>query len=145
MLEQSTIPDMIERVRLAVEAWNRGDLDGTLRDFDPDAVWEGVPLGLSFEGVAAIGSFLEDWRSAYDEYEIQPQELRDLGNDVALACVRQTVLPAGSTGDTRLVEDWAFVFAWKGGRVVWAMATQDVDEARSAGQRLADAGGQRGG
>jgi uncharacterized protein (TIGR02246 family) len=141
MPEESTTPDLVERTRLAFAAWNRGDLDETLNDFAPDAVWEAVPLGLTFDGIAAIRSFLEDWRSTYDEYEIQPHEIRDVSNDVVLTVVRQMVLPAGSTGPTRIAEDWAFVFAWRGGRVVRAVAQQNIDEARAAAQRLAEARG----
>jgi ketosteroid isomerase-like protein len=141
MPEESTTPDRVERTRLAFAAWNRGDLDETLKDFAPDAVWEAVPLGLTFDGIAAIRSFLEDWRSTYDEYEIQPHEIRDVSNDVVLTVVRQMVLPAGSTGPTRIAEDWAFVFAWRGGRVVRAVAQQNIDEARAAAQRLAEARG----
>jgi ketosteroid isomerase-like protein len=141
MPEESTTPDRVERTRLAFAAWNRGDLDETLKDFAPDAVWEAVPLGLTFDGIAAIRSFLRDWRSTYDEYEIQPHEIRDVSNDVVLTVVRQMVLPAGSTGPTRIAEDWAFVFAWSGGRVVRAVAQQNIDEARAAAERLADAPG----
>jgi uncharacterized protein (TIGR02246 family) len=141
MPREHTTPDMVERIRLALEGWNRGDLDATLKDFAADAIWEAVPLGETFEGKAAIRSFLEDWRSTYDEYEIRPREIRDLGNDVALVIVHQMVLPAGSAGDTRLAEDWAFAFVWRCGTVVRAAARQDLDEARAAAERLAESNG----
>ena len=69
-----------------------------LKLFADDAVWEGVPLGLRFSGVREIRSFLTDWIASYEQYEIQPHEVLDLGGGVVLALVQQQVVrPAGST------------------------------------------------
>ena len=138
MSEESTPPDLVELTRLAFEAWNRVDLDGTLKDFAPDAAWDAVPLGQSFQGAAAIRSFLADWRSTYEEYEIEPQEICDLGNGVVLAVVSQITRPVGSTTRTRMREAWAFVFVWIGGTVVRAAAHSDIVDSRAAAERLAD-------
>ena len=138
MLEESTNPDLVELTRLAFEAWNRVDLDGTLKDFAPDAAWDAVPLGQSFQGAAAIRSFLADWRSTYEEYEIEPQEIRDLGNGVVLAVVSQITRPVGSTTRTRMREAWAFVFVWINGTVVRAAANSDIVDSRAAAERLAE-------
>ena len=138
MSQESTTPDLVERTRLAFEAWNRVDLDGTLKDFAPDAAWDAVPLGLSFEGAAAIRSFLADWRSTYEEYEIEPQEIRHLGNGVVLAVVSQITRLVGSTTRTRMREAWAFVFAWIDGTIVRVAAYSDIDAARAAAERLAE-------
>ena len=137
MSEESTTPDLVELTRLAFEAWNRVDLDGTLKDFAPDAAWDAVPLGQSFEGAAAIRSFLADWRSTYEEYEIEPQEIRHLGNGVVLAEISQITRLVGSTTRTRMREPWAFVFVWIDGTVVRVAAYSDIDEARAAAERLA--------
>jgi uncharacterized protein (TIGR02246 family) len=138
MSQESTTPDLVELTRLAFEAWNRVDLDGTLKDFAPDAAWDAVPLGQSFQGAAAIRSFLADWRSTYEEYEIEPQEIRDLGNGVVLAVVSQITHPVGSTTRTRMREAWAFVFVWIDGTVVRAAANSDIVDSRAAAERLAD-------
>ena len=138
MSEEATTPDLVERTRLAFEAWNRVDLDGTLKDFAPDAAWDAVPLGQSFEGAAAIRSFLADWRSTYEEYQIEPQEIRDLGNGVVLAVVSQITRLVGSTTRARMREAWAFVFVWIDGTVVRVAAYSDIVEARAAAERLAE-------
>ena len=138
MSEESTTPDLVELTRLAFEAWNRVDLDGTLKDFAPDAAWDAVPLGQSFQGAAAIRSFLADWRSTYEEYEIEPQDIRDLGNGVVLAVVSQITRPVGSTTRTRMREAWAFVFVWINGTVVRAAANSDIVDSRAAAERLAE-------
>ena len=61
MSEESTTPDLVELVRRQSEAGNRRDLDAVTSSFAPDAVFEGRALGDTFEGRAAIRSFLEDW------------------------------------------------------------------------------------
>ena len=48
------------------------DLDASCLSFyAPDAVFEVTALGTSFEGVAAIRGFFEDWIGSYDEFEIE--------------------------------------------------------------------------
>jgi ketosteroid isomerase-like protein len=138
MSEEPTAYDTLERTRLAFDAWNRGDVAVALRDFAADAVWDAVPLGQSFHGVASIRSFLEDWRSPYDEYEIEVEEIVDLGSDVVLAVVIQTTRPVGGRTRTRMRETWAFVYVWTNGIVVRAAAYQDITTARAAAERLAE-------
>jgi ketosteroid isomerase-like protein len=61
MREEATTPDLAELVRRSLEAANHRDFDVAQSLFAPDAVWEVVSLGTSFEGVAAIRGFVEDW------------------------------------------------------------------------------------
>jgi uncharacterized protein (TIGR02246 family) len=138
MPDESTTPDLVERTRLAFEAWNRVDLDAFMNFFASDAVWEAVPLGQSFEGAAAIRSFLADWRCTYEEYEIEPQEIRDLGNGVVLSVVSQITRLIGSTTRTPMREAWAFVGVWIDGTVVRFAAYSDIGQARAAAERLAE-------
>jgi ketosteroid isomerase-like protein len=64
MSQESTTSDLVEVTRRLFEASNRRDFDAVQSFFAPDAVWEAVSLGTSFDGVAAIRGFLEDWLSA---------------------------------------------------------------------------------
>jgi ketosteroid isomerase-like protein len=98
MPEESTTPDLVELVRVVTDAADRRDLDAVMRFFAPDAVWDAVSLGTSFEDVAAIRGFLEDWLGAYEEHEMQPEEIVDLGNGVVFAVTRLTARPVGSVG-----------------------------------------------
>ena len=97
MPDESETPDLVELVRGFAAISRADDLDAYLTLFARDAVWDAVPLGLSYHGVEEIRGFLTDWLGAYDEYRIEPQEIRDLGNGVVLAVVRQVVRPVGST------------------------------------------------
>jgi ketosteroid isomerase-like protein len=139
MAEESTTPDLEELYRRAVEAYNRRDFDDLMSYFASDAVWETVPLGSRFEGVAAVRDFLEDWVRSYDEYVTEPEEILDLGGDVVSAVTHQEVRLAGSDGRIRPPERFGYVFKWMDGLIVLAVAYgSDINEARAAAERLAE-------
>jgi ketosteroid isomerase-like protein len=86
MLEESTTPDLVKLVRQAVEGATRHDFDALMSFYAPDAVWDLSPMGVgTFEGRAAIRGFVEDWLGSYEDYEIELQEVLDLGNGVVLS------------------------------------------------------------
>jgi hypothetical protein len=82
MSEESTTPDLVELMRRACEAGNR-------HDWDVMSLWGPAPVlvaedGFTFEGRATICGFFEDWVGAYEEFEIEAEEILDLGNGVTL-------------------------------------------------------------
>ena len=139
MPEESTTPDLLELVGRAFEAANRRDLDAAASSFAEDATFDGRALGDHFEGRAAIRSFLEDWFGAYEELEFGLEEVRDLGNGVVFAVVVQNGRPAGSGGQLRQREGWVFVWVRD---LVARLTIFEVDEARTAAERLAGERGQ---
>ncbi len=142
MSEQSTTPDLVELVGRLLDAADRRDFDAIMRSFAPDAVWEAVSLGTSFEGVAAIRGFLKDWLGAYDEYEIEPEEMLDLGNGVVFVVTRLAGRPVGSSTDSTLTRRRPLVFTWVQGLVAQVTApSSDTTQARAAAERLAESRG----
>jgi ketosteroid isomerase-like protein len=136
MPEESTTPDLVELVGDVFGAVNRRDFDAMLSHFAPDAVWEAAPLGVSFEGVAAIRGFFEDWIGSYDEFEMEPEEALDLGNGVVFSVSLQRGRPLGSTGVVQVRS--GFVAVLVGGMIVQVMVYPDIDEARADAERLAE-------
>ncbi len=136
MSEESTTLDLVERMRTVMDAVNRGDLDAAMSFYAPDAVWEAVGMGTSFDGVPAIRDLYEDWIGAYEEYEIVPEEVLDLGNGVVLVVNHQTGRPVGSIGDVRLRQ--GTIAVWAEGVIVRITNYPDIDEARAAAERLAE-------
>ena len=134
MPEESTTPDLVERVRRQSEAANRRDIDAVMSSFAVDAVFEGRALGDIFEGRAAIRAFVEGWFGMYEELEYKLEEVHDLGNGVVFAVVLQEAPPVGVAGHVRAREGWVFV--WVRGLIA-RLATSEVDEARAAAERLA--------
>jgi len=106
----------------------------------PDPVFDLSPMGLgTYEGLAGIRAFWESWLGTFEQYEIEPEQILDLGNGVTLAAVTQKGHPGGSRGEVRL--RYAAVAVWANGMAVRITNYTDIDEARSAAERLA---GERG-
>jgi len=103
--------------------------------YAPDAVWDVVALGTSFDGASAIRGFMEEWTGAYDEFEFDVEEIRDLGNGVIFGVIVQGGRPVGSTGRVRY--RFAQVQTWADGLLVRVTGYQDIGEARAAAERLA--------
>jgi ketosteroid isomerase-like protein len=133
MPEESTTPDLVERVRGLVGALDRCDLDSVASFQAPDAVFEAA-VG-RFEGVAAIRGFIEDWIANYAEFAATLQEVRDLGNGVTFSVIRQQGRLVGSSGHLQLSN--AMVNLWVDGVIARTITGPDIDEARAAAERLA--------
>jgi ketosteroid isomerase-like protein len=140
MPEESRTPGLIELLRGALETANRGDIDGLMRAFAPDAVFEGRALGDVFEGGAAIRAFIEEWLSTYDELKYVLEEAEELGNEVLFAVVVQRGRLAGSDASVEQREGWVLLFE---GGLLARITFSEVDEGRALAERLAGAPGGR--
>jgi ketosteroid isomerase-like protein len=135
--EESTTPDLVELARLSLEALNRGDFDTAMSVWGPDPVWDTSPMGLGvFEGRGAIRSFFEDWISAFEDFDIETEEVLELGSEVTFSVAVQRGRPVGS--DARVEWRYAAVSSWVDGSVVRVTNYSDVAEARAAAERLAE-------
>jgi len=140
MPQESTTPDLVERFRRNLEAANRGDFDAAMSFWGPDPVWDTSPAGMGkFEGLAAIRGFFDDWVSSYEEFEIEAEEIVDLGNGVTYAILVQRGRPAGSSGEV-WVRSGA-VGLWVNGLLARVTNYPDTDDARAAAERLAESRG----
>jgi ketosteroid isomerase-like protein len=135
-VEESTTPDLVERTRRAVEAFNRRDWDAAMAFYTPDAVWDMSALGVGvFDGSDAIRGFFDDWLAAYEDFKQVLEEVRHFGNRVTLGLILQRARLPGSDG---LVEfRYAAVGTWVNGLIERVTAYTDIDEARAAAERLA--------
>jgi ketosteroid isomerase-like protein len=137
MPEESTTPDLVERVRSQVDAADCGDIGAMTSFFASDGVYDSSPMGLEvFEGRAAIRRFFEDWWGSYDVSGAEAEEILDLGNGVTFAVVILKGGPVGSGGEVRL--RYAAVEVWVEGAVARITNYTDIDEARTAAERLAE-------
>jgi ketosteroid isomerase-like protein len=136
MAEEPGTPDLVELMRRNMEAGRRGDLDTAMTFYAPDAVWDTSPIGLGiYEGQAAIRAFFEDWLTMYEELEIVPEEIRDLGHGVVFVAIRQNARLVGSPGRVEL--RYAALALWVERVIVRLTHYSDIDEARAAAERLA--------
>src|SRR6478609_4392699 len=86
MPQQPATSSALDLTRRCFEAGNSGDFDALMLFFGPDSVWDVSAWGLgSHTGRPAIRAFFGDWIGSLDEYELQVEELVDLGNGIVLA------------------------------------------------------------
>jgi ketosteroid isomerase-like protein len=99
----------LETVREAYAAFARGDPDGLVDLFAPDAVieqWDGVPWGGRADGIAAIREFVTNV-GAHIRSRAEADELYVSGDDVvAIGRSRGTALRTGAPFDVRIVHVW---------------------------------------
>jgi ketosteroid isomerase-like protein len=139
MTEESTTPDLAELAQRLTDATNARDFDAVISFYAPDAVFDQPTFGL-FEGRAAVRSFIEDWFGAYDEIETEVEERRELGHGLTFVVYVQRGRLRGST---RWVHArTGVVNAWVDGLVQRTTVYEDIDEARTAAERLAEERGQ---
>ena len=126
-------------MRRADEAAERRDWDAVMSIFAPDAVWDQFGMHV-FDGRAAIRGFFEDWFSAFEGLAMETEEALDLGNGVVFSVINQKGRPVGGTaanaGEVR--QRSARVGQWSDGLIERVTAYRDINEARTAAERLAE-------
>jgi ketosteroid isomerase-like protein len=136
MPDEPTAPGLVGRVREVFGALSSGDFDALMSLCAPDAVYESVAMGATFEGVAEIREFVEDMVGAHEEFDAHIEENLDLGRGIGLAVVNQTGRPAGSSFEAAM--RYAAVSAWVEHLLVRITMYTDIDAARGAAKRLAE-------
>jgi ketosteroid isomerase-like protein len=96
--------------------------------YDPDAVFETLLLG-THHGNEAIRLIYEENQKTLAGYDVVPVELIDAGDQVV--AVAQTV-GAGPASQIAVDDHFAFVFTFKGERVVREQAFRNKEEALEA-------------
>ena len=134
MSQESTNLDLIERARVGMEAFGRGDFDVALSFFTRDAVWD-MKGGETFEGIAAIRAFFDGFYGQFESFAVEHEEIRDLGGEVMLVVNTMSGHPLGATVEVR--QRGGFVIEGKGGFAERLTAYTDIDDARAAAERLA--------
>jgi ketosteroid isomerase-like protein len=136
MPEESATPDLAERWRESADAFVRGDLDVAMSFYASDAAWDGSDTGVgTFEGAAAVRTFLEGWIGAFEDYEHRHEILEDVGTGVVFAVLCLEGSPPGSP--RRMQERYAFTVVWAGGLIVRVIVVGDIEDARADAERLA--------
>lgn len=142
MSEEPTTPDLALLTKwLTVAVGDPRDSEPEMSVFAPDAVWDMSQGGAEvIEGHEAIRAFFEQWLGPYEEYGQEVEEIQDLGNGVAFAVLLQRGRPAGSGAWVEFRDARVLLFA--DGLIERVNAFVDIDEGRSAAERLAKERGQ---
>ena len=118
----------IERIKAGFDAHNRGDIDALVEVYDPDVVFETLLLG-THHGNEAIRLIYEENQKTLAGYDVVPVELIDAGDKVV--AVAQAA-GAGPVSEIAVDDQFAFVFTFKGERVVREQAFRNREEALEA-------------
>jgi ketosteroid isomerase-like protein len=138
MPDESATPDLVELTRGAFDAASRNDVDALVSFYAAHAVMDLSDAAIgTFEGVAAIRTFLEDWWGTWGDHLIEAEEIVDLGHGVVFVRVREDARLVGS--DRHVEQRPGMVFLWRQGMIERHTAYFDIDEARAAAERLAEA------
>jgi ketosteroid isomerase-like protein len=126
----------VETIRQALEAWRCDDLDLWLATIDPTVEWHAAVERLvegteSFyrghEGMRRLWSF---WRTEFEDFAVEAQALRDVGDDrvVLLGRIRWRGLASGIATES----PFAMVITVRGGKIIRSMDYLDHAEALEA-------------
>ena len=97
--------EVIARVREGIEVFNSGDYEGVLAYFDDDAVIDSSAafvVHAPYEGIAGVRDFYASIAQLFEEFRVEPFDIRRRG-DVVLVCAR-TIWKLREGGDAGLAE-----------------------------------------
>ena len=92
----------VEIVKRVIDAFNRRDVDGILACVNPDLEWfPAMPVtfgGDAVRGRTGIEDYIREVSDTWEEYRVQGQDFRDIGEDRVLVLSRVEGRGAGSGG-----------------------------------------------
>ncbi len=137
MSEEPGTSDLVELTRRQFGFARVGDWDGVLSFYGPDTNWDMTPGGLGkYNGPAALRRFFVEWTVSYKEWDIELEEVHDLGDRMILAVALTRGRPGRGAAWVEL--RFATIARWSvGGRVARITSYTDIGEARAAADRLA--------
>jgi ketosteroid isomerase-like protein len=122
----------VEMVREAWEAWTKGD-PGALSLLDPQVVYEDDMLpdhaGETYHGPEGLLRAWARWTEPWETFETDLEWARDAGDEV-VSCHRARARGKGSGVD--MEGRYAYVWRFKGKKVIHLKSYGDVDEALEA-------------
>jgi ketosteroid isomerase-like protein len=124
----------VELIRLAIEAYGRGDVEAALRFVDPEVLVY-VQLGLaqagSYRGRESMAEFMRAWEDAWDEMEYEPEEWVE-DDDTVVVVVRYR--GRGKASRVEVDDRFAWRYEVRGDKVVgWGVYASTRDALEGAG------------
>jgi ketosteroid isomerase-like protein len=121
----------VDRFVEATEAFNRGDVEAWLRQYDTEVVFE--PQVSEMEGAYAghdgIRAFITNIGDLYERFEVRLQDVRDLGEQVLAV---GTAISIGKGSGIEQEAPLAIVASFRDGRITHFKDYGDKDQALAA-------------
>jgi ketosteroid isomerase-like protein len=132
-------PDNVDLTREGIDAFNRGDVEWTLAHCTPDCEWypavAGGVQGQAYRGEEGMRTFWREHEEVWEEFTIEAEEIRDLGDHVLVLGQVHAKGREGVVFEHSLDAVWEF----RDGKVATGRSYLDREEALRA---AADASGQ---
>jgi ketosteroid isomerase-like protein len=105
-----------EIVRIAFEAFSRGDIDAVLELCDPDVVVRDPErTGTTFRGPDGLRNFFEEWLENWEEYRSEPVDLTESGGEILVHAIQTG---KGKLSGIELQQDLFMVLRLRDGKFV---------------------------
>ena len=128
--------DLVELTRRAYGFAKVRDWDGVVSFYGPATDWDMTPAGLGkYDGPTVLRQFFVEWTGSYKEWDLELEEVHDLGGGMILAVVLSRGRSGRRTGWVEL--RFATIISWVGGLMARITSYTDIDEARAAAARIA--------
>ena len=125
----------MEAVRAFYERYNRGNIDGAMELFAPDAQLNNCVLGQIFDGKAAIRGFLDEYADIVEDPKAEPGEpTKDDDLVIVPVNLRGRLRHTGITEDI-LPTELVHGFRLRDGKLAWFAICASTHEVLSAAGR----------
>jgi ketosteroid isomerase-like protein len=122
----------VELLRRLYDAFNRGDLDGLMERFAPDAEQIVAVLGQTHHGRAEIRTSFEDYFELVEARNTEPIEFIEAGEQMVVPVRLHGRLRHTGITDDMIPTEMVHAFAFRDGQIVWNYICFDRDEALEA-------------
>ena len=123
----------VEVVREALDAVNRRDTEAGLPYIDPEAELQSAIIGgaegNTYRGHEGIRDWMAESDATFEELRVEPEEVRDLGNDVLLI---GRLYARGRESGVEVDSATAWLFTLRDGKIVRARGYLNPEEALEA-------------
>jgi ketosteroid isomerase-like protein len=123
----------VEVVRAMWAAYARGDFEASLGAYTEDTIWDDThyrPDGAVHLGRDALVDVVRTWRAAWDDYDIEAEEVLDAGDDRVAVVLRET--GRGKGGGVEMANRWGQVTTLRSRQIVHTMVYRRPEEALEA-------------
>ena len=123
----------VEVVRAMWAAYARGDFEASLEAYTEDTVWDDTryrPDGAVHLGRDALVGLVRSWRGAWENYEVEAEQLLDAGDDRVVVLLRET--GRGKRGGVELTNRWGQVTTVRDGKIAHTLVYRVPEEALKA-------------
>ena len=124
-----------EVVRQSYEAFNERGLAGATEYWHPEIVWHtdpSVPEPGVYTGFDEVRTYLEGFIRAFGAWEIDLQEIIDLGGGRVLSMMTVAGSPLGQSSQKTHFLDWAWIVSVRGGKIAIVRSFLDKQNALDA-------------